>query len=122
MEKMDWNDEFMEMKLGSEVSREYDVMRFLYVLIKGNIQKTNKIIDWISEYERQHAEKSAEKSENLKVLRYELSHDKAGLVAYFADGNSYHIHSDELTLDQVLIRNQLLEMDGDAKTSEGINA
>lgn len=52
MKKMGWNDKFMEIKLGSEVSPEHDVMRFLYGLIKGNIQETNKIIDWIKKHEK----------------------------------------------------------------------
>ena len=51
MEKIGWNDEFMEIKLGSKVSWESDVMRFLYALVKENIQETNKISDWINEHE-----------------------------------------------------------------------
>lgn len=46
-----------------------------------------------------------------KITRYMLSDDKAGLMAYFKNGTSYHIHSDELSFDQVLVRNQLLEME-----------
>ena len=52
MEKIGWNDEFMKIKLGSEVSRESDVMRFLYALVKANIQEMNKIIDWINQHEK----------------------------------------------------------------------
>jgi len=35
-------------------------------------------------------------TENEKV-KYEVSKDGTGLLAYFEDGNFYHIHSDELT-------------------------
>ncbi len=31
-----------------------------------------------------------------KIIRYELSDDKVGLKAFFADGQFYHIHSDEM--------------------------
>jgi len=46
-----------------------------------------------------------------KVLRYELSNDGVGLKAYLADGISYHIHSNELTHEQRLIKIQLLGME-----------
>jgi len=32
-----------------------------------------------------------------EIVRYELSGDRVGLLAYFEDGSFYHIHSDELT-------------------------
>ena len=32
-----------------------------------------------------------------EIVRYEISKDRVGLLAYFEDGGFYHIHSDELT-------------------------
>lgn len=32
-----------------------------------------------------------------EIVRYEISKDGIGLLAYFEDGQFYHIHSDELT-------------------------
>jgi len=49
---------------------------------------------------------------NPKITRYELSKDKAGLIAHLAGGNSYHIHSNELTPEQRLIKIELLGMEG----------
>lgn len=95
----------------------------------------DEIVNWISEHEKyveplekawQEAveqtlkEAKAKKKEEPKatiagkpeVLRYELSNDKVGLVAYLPGGNSYHIHSNELTPEQRLIKIQLLGMEG----------
>ena len=32
-----------------------------------------------------------------KIIKYELSGDKVGLLAYITDDTFYHIHSDELS-------------------------
>jgi len=32
-----------------------------------------------------------------KIVKYEVSDDKVGLLAYFEDGKYYHKHSSELT-------------------------
>ncbi len=32
-----------------------------------------------------------------KIIKYELSGDKVGLLAYIANDTFYHIHSDELS-------------------------
>jgi len=57
------------------------------------------------------------------IKKYELSADKRGLIAYYYDKNStnpekdfYHIHSDELSLDQriiyeLLLRERLIELE-----------
>lgn len=82
---------------------------------KEILKKVNEIVDWINEHDKRDLPPNIEripKKDNPKVLRYELSHDRAGLMAYPANGVSYHIHSDELTPEQVEVRNQLLEMEG----------
>ena len=39
-----------------------------------------------------------EKVNKMKeIVRYEISMDGVGLLAYWEDGNYYHIHSDELS-------------------------
>lgn len=105
------------------------------------VLKVNEIVKWINEHEKyvqplekawkQAVEEALEQAkekrpgahsmtlpkgsrshDHSKILRYKLSNDKVGLVAYLAGGNSYHIHSDELTPNQLLIKNQLLEMEG----------
>jgi len=99
-------------------------------------EKENEIVDWITEHEKyvQPLEKAwkqaveqtlkeakAEKKEGQpkatiagkpQVLRYELSNDGVGLIAYLANGISYHIHSNELTPEQRSIKIQLLGMEG----------
>ena len=32
-----------------------------------------------------------------KIVRYKISNDGVGLLAFWTDGNFYHIHSNELT-------------------------
>lgn len=95
------------------------------------VLKVNEIIKWIKKHEKyveplekawkeaiehtlkqvkvQRLDKYADKPE---VLRYELSNDKVGLVAFLAGGISYHIHSNELTPEQRSIKIQLLGMEG----------
>ncbi len=34
---------------------------------------------------------------HFDIVKYEISKDKVGLLAYFSDGSFYHIHSNELT-------------------------
>ena len=34
---------------------------------------------------------------NKEIVKYSISGDGAGLLAYWEDGGFYHIHSDELT-------------------------
>lgn len=35
--------------------------------------------------------------ERKEIVKYQISKDGVGLLAYFEDGGFYHIHSDELT-------------------------
>lgn len=79
-------------------------------------KKSDEMVNWINQHERIFHGMTPEEevkgrksfpSDNPKVLRYELSHDSVGLIAFLADGISYHIHSDELTTEQVSIRDQL---------------
>ena len=44
-----------------------------------------------------------------KIVKYELSRDKKGLLGYFYDGVFYHIHSDELSALEKWIHSELLE-------------
>lgn len=68
---------------------------------KRGLKGTTQTVQRLDEY-----------ADKPKVLRYELSNDKVGLVAHLAGGNSYHIHSNELTPEQRLIKIQLLGMEG----------
>lgn len=105
------------------------------------VLKVNEIIEWINEHEKyvQPLEKAWKEAieqtlkqakgkrpgdhsmalpkgsrshDHSKILRCKLSNDKVGLVAYLAGGISYHIHSDELTPEQRLIKIELLGMEG----------
>jgi len=88
------------------------------------INKNKEAIEWVNEFQKMfydafeqillqyQAKGIIDKAQKPKILRYELSHDKAGLIAHLAGGASYHIHSDELTPDQIIVKNQLLEMEG----------
>jgi len=81
----------------------------------------NEIVEWlektrasargVQKYCEQLRKERENKEKNPKILRYELSHDKVGLIAHLAGGTSYHIHSDELTPEQLQIRDQLVEME-----------
>jgi len=44
----------------------------------------------------------------MKIERYELSNDEKGLRGFFEDGSFYHIHSDELTGEEAIIRESLI--------------
>ena len=88
------------------------------------INENKKAIEWVNEFQKMFydcfeqirlqcdAKGIIDKAQGPKILRYELSNDKVGLVAHLAGGNSYHIHSDELTPEQRLIKIQLLGMEG----------
>jgi hypothetical protein len=45
-----------------------------------------------------------------QIIKYKLSHDKKGLLAYFDGTSFYHIHSDELTMLEEWIRKLLLKL------------
>lgn len=80
------------------------------------VNKQDEIIDWINEHDKRNLppdiEKNPKKSDKPKVLRYKLSNDRTGFIAYLPGEVYNHIHSDELTPEQVEVRNQLLEMEG----------
>jgi hypothetical protein len=38
-----------------------------------------------------------------RIVKYEISGDGVGLLAYLGDGNFYHIHSNELTEEEKAI-------------------
>lgn len=88
------------------------------------INENKKAIEWVNEFQKmfydcfeqillQHQAKGiVDKAQGPKILRYKLSDDKAGLVAYLRGGTSYHIHSNELTPEQRSIKIQLLGMEG----------
>jgi len=100
------------------------------------INENKKAIEWVNEFQKMFYDafeqillqykagdivKNKQKQEpkstiagKPQVLRYKLSNDKVGLVAYLRGEISYHIHSDELTPEQLQIRNQLLEMEKNA--------
>ena len=42
-----------------------------------------------------------------KIIKYELSGDKMGLLAYITDDTFYHIHSDELSATEKGILEEL---------------
>ena len=46
-----------------------------------------------------------------EVVRYEISGDKIGLLAYFEDGSFYHIHRNVLTKLERWILNLILLLD-----------
>ena len=44
-----------------------------------------------------------------EIVRYEISMDGVGLLAYFEDGGFYHIHSDEMSKLEKWILSVLME-------------
>ena len=46
-----------------------------------------------------------------EIVKYKLSGDKVGLLAYFEDGSFYHIHSNELTKLEGWVWGLLLKME-----------
>jgi hypothetical protein len=48
-----------------------------------------------------------------KINKYALSCDRKGLIAYFENGDWYHIHSDELTKLEKWIHNLLINNEKD---------
>ena len=51
-------------------------------------------------------------TEEKQIIKYELSSDKVGLLAYFDTDNYYHIHSDELNPLEKWIHNVLVQKKG----------
>ena len=46
-----------------------------------------------------------------KIVKYELSKDKKGLLAFFEDGLFYHVHSDEMDKLKQWIHGLLLKVE-----------
>lgn len=46
-----------------------------------------------------------------KIVKYQLSDDKVGLLGYFTETDYYHIHSDEMTSKEQKIHKTLLAPD-----------
>lgn len=123
-------------KIDNAVYNEADRDELISILIDNQ----NEIMDWIKEHEKyvrplekawqgsikqilEQAIEQANKKHKPKstpswvagkpeVSSYELSNDKVGLIAHLPGGISYHIHSNELTHEQRLIKIQLLGMEG----------
>ena len=87
------------------------------------IDEHEDAVNWIKEFQKMwydsiaqtllqcEAKDIIQKAQGTKITRYTLSNDKRGLMAHLKNGTLYHIHSDELSSDQIIIRNQLLEME-----------